>query len=117
MYLDSFVNQKIQLKLKNFPEELTGSITGIFQPEEWYLVKLINTENMGIWVENPCYKRVKVEEEDGTVIPDEHQKEETCTTNLLLRWEYISSILTFPNEITVGVDKKAKLIGFQPDED
>jgi len=116
MYLDSFINQKIQIKLKNFPEGLTGQITGIFQSEEWYLVKLINTENMGIWVENPCYKRTKVAEEDGTSIPSEDQIEETCTTNLLLRWEYISSIITFPNETTLGVDKKAQLIGFHPNE-
>lgn len=117
MFLDSFVNQKIQVKLKNFPEDLTGSITGIYKPEQWYLVKLIHHESMGIWVENPCYKRTMVEEEDGTAIPAEQQVEKTCTTNLLIRWEYISSVITFPNETTLGADKKAQLIGFQPDLD
>lgn len=114
MYLENFKNQKIQIKLKNFPNDLIGPITGIFQPDEWYLVKLIKTENMGIWVENPCYKRIKVQEEDGTVIPEEEQTEEDCITHLLIRWDYISSVIAFPDDDTPGVDKKAKLIGFQP---
>lgn len=116
MHLDSYINQKIQVKFRNFPEHLVGHVTGIYEPKEWYLVKLINTESMGMWVENPCYKRTKVQEEDGHEIPATEQKEETCTTNLFIRWEYISSILTFPDNAKVGVDKKAKLIGFHPDE-
>ncbi|WP_174732664.1 hypothetical protein [Mesobacillus harenae] len=114
MYLERFINQKIQIKLKNFPETLKGPVTGIFEPDQWYLVKLIKTENMGIWVENPCYKRTKVQEDDGTAIPEDKQTEENCVTNLLLRWDYISSVITFPNDETGGIDKKAKLIGFQP---
>ncbi|KKK37189.1 hypothetical protein WQ57_14625 [Mesobacillus campisalis] len=113
MHLDSFINQKIQIRLKNFPEYLVGPVTGIFDPDAWYLVKLIKTENMGIWVENPCHKRVKVQEEDGTPIPEEKQQEEECTTNLLIRWDYIGSVITFPNDTTLGLDKKAKLIGFR----
>ncbi|MBT2757169.1 hypothetical protein AB1K84_23520 [Mesobacillus foraminis] len=114
MFLESFINQKIQIKLKNFPEHLTGQMTGIYDPDAWYLVKLMKTESLGIWVENPCHKRVKIQEEDGTVIPEDKQKEEECTTNVLIRWEYISSVITFPAETTIGVDKKAKLIGFRP---
>lgn len=63
MFLESFINQKIQIKLKNFPEHLTGQMTGIYEPEAWYTVKLVKTESLGIWVENPCHKRVKIQEE------------------------------------------------------
>lgn len=116
MYLDTFVNKKIQIKLKNFPENMIGATTGIFQPDEWYLVKLVHSENWGIWVENPCYKRTPVQKEDGTAIPAENQVEETCTTHLMIRWEYIASVITFA-DAAPGVDKQAKLIGFQPDID
>ncbi|MBT2688892.1 hypothetical protein J7I93_11925 [Bacillus sp. ISL-47] len=114
MYLENFKDQKIQIKFKNFPNDLVGPTTGIFQPDEWYIVKLIKTENMGIWVENPCFKRTKIQEEDGTDIPEEEQKEEDCVTHFLIRWDYISSVIAFPDVKTLGVDKKAKLIGFQP---
>lgn len=112
MYLDNFVNQKIQIRLRNFPEELVGSITGIYHPDQWYMVKLMHTEGMGIWVENPCHKRVEVMNDAGDEIPSENQKEETCPVHLFIRWEYISSVITFPNKDTVGLDKKATLIGF-----
>lgn len=113
MYLEGFINQKIQVKFKNLPEDLTGEITGIYDPDEWYLVKLVKTEGMGIWIENPCYKRTKIQEEDGTSIPKDKQKEEDCITSLLIRWEHISSVITFPHDAPKGADKKVKLIGFQ----
>ncbi|KAB7705332.1 hypothetical protein F9802_14630 [Bacillus aerolatus] len=112
MYLDNFVNQKIQIKLRNFPEELVGSITGIYHPDDWYMVKLMHTESMGIWVENPCHKRTEVLDDTGSQIPSEHQVEETCPVHLFIRWEYISSVITFPNKDVIGLDKKATLIGF-----
>lgn len=111
MHLDSYVNQKIQIKFKNLPESLTGPMTGIFKPDDWYTVKLINAENIGMWVENPCFKRTIVQDHDGINIPLEEQKEESCTTNLLIRWEHISSVITFPDEAK-GIDKETMLIGF-----
>lgn len=93
-----------------------GDITGIYQPDEWYLVKLVHSENMGIWVENPCYTRTPVQKEDDTPIPSEDQVEETCTTHLFLRWDYIASVISFP-DTNPQADKKAKLIGFKPDID
>ncbi|WP_316568284.1 hypothetical protein [Neobacillus sp. YIM B06451] len=117
MHLDNFEDKKVQIKFRNFPEEMKGEVTGIYEPEEWYLAKLVKSENFGVWVENPCYKRTMIRDEEGTVIPQEEQIEETCITHLLIRWEYISAIITFPEKSRVGVDKKARLIGFQPDND
>ncbi|PLR96906.1 hypothetical protein [Bacillus sp. T33-2] len=115
--LDSFINEKIQIKFKNLPEDLIGPITGIYQPNEWYLVKLIKSDNMGLWVENPCYIRTRTEDDEGKAIPADQQKEETCVSNLLIRWDYISSVITFPDHISPQKVKEAKLIGFKPDED
>lgn len=117
MLLDDFENERIQIKLRNFPQEMVGDVTGIYRPDEWYLAKLVKSDNYGIWVENPCYKRTMIRNEEGRAIPKEDQVEETCITNLLIRWEYISSVITFPDQSRVGVDKKAHLIGFQPDLD
>ena len=38
MFLDAYVNQKVQIKLKNFPDNMVGDITGIYQPNEWYQI-------------------------------------------------------------------------------
>ncbi|MDQ0414003.1 hypothetical protein [Mesobacillus stamsii] len=39
-----------------------------------------------------------------------------CTTHLFLRWDYITSVISFP-DTNPQADKKAKLIGFKPDID
>lgn len=112
MFLDSYVNQKVQIKFKNLPESMTGSVTGIYYPDKWCIAKLIFTESMGIWLENPCYERTEVTGEDGAHIPEEEQQKLQCPTNILIKWEYIQSIITFPDKEVKGVSKEAKLIGF-----
>jgi len=112
MFLDSYINQKVQVQFKNLPESMSGSITGIYFPNKWCVAKLIATESLGIWLENPCYHHTKVREDDGTNIPESDQIEHKCPTNILIKWEYINSIITFPNEEMEGVGKGAKLIGF-----
>ncbi|KKB37163.1 hypothetical protein [Bacillus thermotolerans] len=112
MHLDNFAGQKIQIKLRNFPEELVGEMTGIYRPDEWHVVKLIRNESMGIWVENPCHKRIEVLDDAGVEIPVEEQKEETCVAHLFIRWEYISSVITFPDQNVLGLAKKVQRIGF-----
>jgi hypothetical protein len=112
MFLDAYVNQNVQIKLKQLPESLTGPITGIYFPDKWCVAKLVYAESMGIWVENPCYEHIKVQGEDGTAIPAEEQTTEKCPTNLLIKWEYIDSIITFPQINPEGIGKEAKMIGF-----
>ncbi|MBM7715116.1 hypothetical protein MHB50_12060 [Siminovitchia sp. FSL H7-0308] len=112
MFLDNYVNQKIQIKFKHLPESLSGSITGIYFPEKWCVAKLVYTEPIGIWVENPCYEHTKVQEEDGTTVPKENQSRKNCPTNLLIKWDYIDSIIAFPQLRPVGAGKETKLIGF-----
>lgn len=112
MFLDSYVNQKIQIRFKNLPESLSGPITGIYYPEKWCVAKLVYAEAMGIWVENPCYEHTKVQEEDGSAVPNEEQIQEKCPTNLLIKWEYIDSIIAFPQINPEGAGKETKLIGF-----
>ncbi|MFD1707291.1 hypothetical protein ACFSCZ_11170 [Siminovitchia sediminis] len=113
MFLDSYINQKIQIKFKHLPEAMTGPVTGIYYPDKWCVAKLIYTESMGIWIENPCYERTKVLDDDGTAVPKADQFSQRCPTHLLIKWEYIASIVTFPAEELTGAGEEAKMIGFQ----
>ncbi|GIN19337.1 MAG TPA: hypothetical protein DEO65_09350 [Bacillus bacterium] len=112
MFLDSYVNQKVQIKFKNLPESLSGAVTGIYHPDKWCIAKLIYTESMGIWVENPCYERTKIKEDDGSDIPASEQFTESCPTHILIKWDYIDSVIVFPADEMLGAGKEAKLIGF-----
>lgn len=102
------INQMIQIKLINFPEELVGHVTGIYSPDDWLLARLVDIDSLGIWLENPTYIRVI-----GNRIPEQSQHEETLTTNILIKWEYVSSIIRFPNEEIHGTDENVKKIGFR----
>ncbi|WP_235872185.1 hypothetical protein [Siminovitchia acidinfaciens] len=112
IFLDSYVNQKVQIKFRNLPESLSGQVTGIYHPDKWCIAKLIFTESMGMWIENPCYERTKVKEDDGTDVPVSDQVAEKCPTHLLIKWDYVDSVIVFPEKDMPGVGKEAKLIGF-----
>jgi hypothetical protein len=113
MGIQDAINQKIQIRFINLPEELVGSVTGIYNPNDWLLAKLIDIDNIGIWLENPNYIRILVKDENGNPIPQNLQTEETVTINLLIRWEFIGSIIRFPNEETNGETENTKIIGFR----
>lgn len=113
MSFQDAVNQKVQIKFSNFPEELVGYVTGIYKPKDWLLAKLVDVDNLGIWLENPNYIRILVKDENGNSIPPHRQTEETITSNVLIRWEFISSIIRFPNEETDGGTEDTRMIGFQ----
>ncbi|TLS35032.1 hypothetical protein [Pseudalkalibacillus caeni] len=117
MYVKELNGQKLQIKLRNFPEHLTGKVTGIYKPDDWLLAKIIQSDSSGIWVENPHYRKKTVRKEDGTPIPSEEQQEEKTISHMLIRWEYIDSIISCPNETTMSAEKHTTMIGFRPDED
>jgi hypothetical protein len=112
MALQDAINQKIQIRFINFPEELSGSVTGVYNPDDWLLAKLVDMDNLGVWLENPNYIRISVRDENGNPIPQHLQSEERVTSNVLIRWEFIGSIVRFPNEEINGETEDIKIIGF-----
>jgi hypothetical protein len=113
MALQDAINQMIQIKLVNFPEDLVGHVTGIYSPNDWLLARLVDVDNLGIWLENPNYNRVIVRDDNGERIPHHLQREERLTVHILIRWEYINSIIRFPNEEASGTDENVRTIGFR----
>lgn len=113
MSLENAVNQYVQIKLINFPEELVGFVTGIYHPEDWLLAKLVSVESIGLWFENPNYIRSLVIDEEGNDISPSQQHEEILTTNILIRWDFIASILVFPSEEVNEESNSVRRIGFQ----
>ncbi len=114
MYLNELKDREVQIKFKNLPEGLTGQVTGIYYPDDWLIAKMINSDSYGVWLENPRYRRKITQKTDGRQVPADEQTEEKTIAHMLIRWEYIASIIACPNETTLGTED-AKTIGFKPE--
>lgn len=112
MAFQDAINQNIQIRFINLPDELVGSVTGIYSPNDWLLAKLVDMDNLGIWLENPNYVRISVRDEKDNPIPQNLQTEKRVTSNVLIKWEFIGSIMRFPNEEIDGSTEDIKKIGF-----
>ncbi|WP_070120998.1 hypothetical protein [Bacillus marinisedimentorum] len=112
MYLNELKDREVQVKFKNLPEGLTGQVTGIYYPDDWLIAKMVNSDSYGVWLENPHYRRKVTHNPDGSQLPADEQKENKTTAHMMIRWEYIASIITCPNEATLGTED-AKTIGFK----
>ena len=82
MGIDKVVDRTVQIKLRNFSNNLVGPVTGIYHPDDWFLAKVVGVDNLGMWRE-PNYHRVKVK--DAPVIPLQVDQAEEPTAYLLIR--------------------------------
>jgi len=62
-----------------------------------YAATDIEVDDLWMWLENPNYHRVKVTDGKGNPITKD-QEEEELKAYLLIRWEYIESIITFASD-------------------
>jgi hypothetical protein len=79
--LSWMIGDTVLLILKNY-EEL--QVTGITTPILY--AKLTGVEALGIWIENPRWETISL----GTGAPEHYH----C--NVLVRFEYLSSVIHFP---------------------
>jgi hypothetical protein len=99
MLLDDLKNDIVLIKIRNH-EELTTF--GIRSPNIYAKVIEVD-ERLGIWVENPRWK------------PQTDSKtDESHLTRILLKWEHIVGIMTFPEREGYKEDEEIKPIGFVP---
>ncbi len=117
MGIDKVVDRTVQIKLRNFSNNLVGPVTGIYHPDDWFLAKVVGVDNLGMWLENPNYHRVKVKDATGNPIAKVDQVEEELTAYLLIRWEYIDSIVTFPSNTDNETLANVNRIGFKLSQD
>ena len=91
--INDAIGNWICFRLTNFPRELMGSTTGIYNPEGWIKAKIRGADRLGIWVENPHFKITYLVDGKGNPIPRDQQKEDSNTSLVLILWQFIASIL------------------------
>ena len=100
MILDELKGRIVLIKLRSHEELETFGI-----PSANVYAKVIEVdERAGIWVENPRWVPRKA-----------GQAQEGHLTQVLIRWEYIVGIMTFPQREGPGEDDEIKQIGFVPE--
>ena len=99
MLLDDLKGDIVLIKLRSHEELSTFGISST----NIYAKVIEIDERVGVWVENPRWK--------PSTDPD---KDESHLAQILLRWEYIIGIMTFPEREGYKDDEDIKPIGFAP---
>ena len=68
---------------------------GISESISHYLIKGI--DQLGLWLEHPGIILSKTEDKEGKPLPNDKISRERVNANFLLRWEYVKSIMHYPD--------------------
>lgn len=97
MILDDLKGEVVLIKLREYEQLATFGISSIN-----VYAKIVEVdERVGVWVENPNWSPGRASEEDASHL-----------AHILLRWEYIVGIMTFPEREGFREEEDIKPIGF-----
>ena len=99
MILDDLREEVVLIKLRGHEELVTFGISS----SNIYAKVIEVDERVGVWVENPKWTARR-----------ESQDDEGHLAQILLRWEYIIGIMTFPEREGFRNEEDIKPIGFVP---
>jgi hypothetical protein len=97
MILDDLKEEVVLIKLRGHEELLTFGIS----TSNIYAKVIEVDERVGVWVENPKWTPRR-----------ESQEDEGHLAQILIRWEYIIGIMTFPEREGFRDEEDIKPIGF-----
>lgn len=106
--INDAIDRRICFHLRNYPADLLGKTTGIFDSQGWTFAKLRGADQHGIWVENPGF-RITWLKEKGNAIPFEQRKESAYVASVLILWDHISAIISLDDD---EVEKEIRTLGF-----
>lgn len=97
MILDDLKGEVVLIKLREYEQLATFGIGSIN-----VYAKIVEVdERVGVWVENPNWSPATASEDDASHLG-----------HILLRWEYIVGIMTFPEREGFREEEDIKPIGF-----
>ena len=97
MILDDLKGEVVLIKMREYEQLATFGITSVN-----VYAKIVEVdERVGVWVENPNWSPATTPEDD-----DSH------LAHILVRWEYIVGIMTFPERDRFREEEDIKPIGF-----
>jgi hypothetical protein len=95
--LDDLKGEVVFIKLRDYEQLVTFGVSSVN-----VYAKIVEVdERVGVWVENPNWSPGSGEEEDTSHL-----------AHILVRWEYIVGIMTFPEREGFEEEEDIKPIGF-----
>ena len=84
---------------------------GIKEHDGHFLVK--GKDELGLWVQHPCFKVIKILDEKGKPLPAAFHKRKTIDATFLITWQNIITIMHYPNRKNYDFEFKiGEKIGF-----
>lgn len=97
MILDDLKGEVVLIKLRDYEQLVTFGVNSVN-----VYAKIVEVdERVGVWVENPNWSPGSDTEEDTSHL-----------AHILVRWEYIVGIMTFPEREGFREEEDIKPIGF-----
>ena len=94
-------------------EELRAlDLPGVYS--EKFAADVTGLDELGMWIEHPNYKVVPVYDQQETYIPPEQRREESHRAVILVRWDYIATVIQFPERTGWRAGADESDIGFKP---
>jgi len=72
------------------------SLADIGIEQKVVFLKVVGMDEFGLWVVHPGYVIKKVNDAAGKPLPANKQEHQHIDANFLVRWDYINSIIHFP---------------------
>ena len=109
--MEDVVGTRVLIQLERTAYELLD-LPGVYS--EKFAADVTGLDELGLWIEHPNYKVVPVYGEDESYIPPEERREESHRAVVLIRWNYIATVIQFPERTGWRAGANESDIGFKP---
>ncbi|MCB1188515.1 hypothetical protein KDL29_15245 [bacterium] len=109
--MEDVVGTRVLIQLDRTAYELLD-LPGVYS--EKFAADVTGIDELGMWIEHPNYKVVPVYDQHETYIPPEQRREESHRAVILVRWDYIATVIQFPERTGWRAGADESDIGFKP---
>ena len=109
--MEDVVGTRVLIQLEREAFELLD-LPGVYS--EKFAADVTGLDELGMWIEHPNYKVVPVYDPDDNYIPPEKRSEESHRAVVLIRWDFIQTVIQFPERRGWRAGADESDIGFRP---
>ncbi len=109
--MEDVVGTKVLIQLNREAFELLD-LPGVYS--EKFAANVTGLDELGMWIEHPNYKVVPVFDDQDAYIAPENRIEESHRAVVLIRWDYIHTVIQFPERRGWRAGANESDIGFKP---
>ena len=109
MSIKEIEGAKVLLRVNPEALKLIG-VQGIDEPS--FYARIVGVDQLGLWVEHPNFCSIPAYTEDGQYIPPEKRRKVCYKAYVLILWQYITSVVYFPEREGYAPAEEGAEIGF-----